>query len=70
MYEDEEEADEATPIVEGRRAPVVVRREDVIASMYLGGTGAFLALPALCMWDATGTCALLVRAIPTRKIGL
>ena len=34
------------------------------------GAGAFLALPALCMWDATGTCALLVRTIPTRRIGL
>jgi hypothetical protein len=26
-------------------------REAVISSMYLGGTGAFLAIPPLCMWD-------------------
>ena len=26
-------------------------REAVIASMYLGGSGTFLAIPALCMWD-------------------
>jgi hypothetical protein len=26
-------------------------REAIIASMYLGGSGAFLAIPPLCMWD-------------------
>ena len=26
-------------------------REAVIASMYLGGSGSFLAIPPLCMWD-------------------
>lgn len=28
-------------------------RSVVISSMYLGGSGAFLAIPALCMWDFT-----------------
>lgn len=35
------------------RASDVVLREEVIASMYLGGAGAFLAVPSLCMWDTT-----------------
>lgn len=36
-------------IVQSKRLP----RNVVISSMYLGGSGAFLAIPALCMWDFT-----------------
>ena len=36
--DDEEEAEAELP------------REAVISSMYLGGSGAFLAIPPLCMW--------------------
>jgi hypothetical protein len=36
-------------IVQSQRLP----RNVVISSMYLGGSGAFLAIPALCMWDFT-----------------
>ena len=38
-------------IVQSQRLP----RNVVISSMYLGGSGAFLAIPALCMWDFTIT---------------
>jgi hypothetical protein len=38
-------------IVQSKRLP----RNVVISSMYLGGSGAFLAIPALCMWDFTIT---------------
>jgi hypothetical protein len=35
-------------------------REVVISSMYLGGTGTFLAVSPLCMWDCAVTLAFLV----------
>ena len=35
---------------DGRRM-VAAHRDAFISSMYLGGCGAFLSLPALCMWD-------------------
>ena len=35
-------------------------REALISSMYLGGTGAFLALPALCFWDYSITASFLL----------
>ena len=38
----------------------VVLREEMIASMYMGGAGAFLAIPALCMWDMTITVAFIL----------
>jgi hypothetical protein len=34
-------------------------REALISSMYLGGAGAFLALPALCFWDFSITASFL-----------
>ena len=34
-----------------QHALAAMHREAVISSIYLGGSGAFLALPALCMWD-------------------
>ena len=37
-----------------------IRRDDVISSMYLGGVGAFLSLPGLCMWDASAAAALVM----------
>ena len=37
-----------------------VRREDVISGMYMGGAGAFLSIPALCMWDVPTTGAFLL----------
>jgi hypothetical protein len=38
-------------------APTRLPREAVIASMYLGGSGTFLAIPALCMWDISVSSA-------------
>ena len=35
-------------------------REALISSMYLGGAGAFLALPALCFWDFSITASFLI----------
>jgi hypothetical protein len=35
-------------------------RNVVISSMYLGGSGAFLAIPPLCMWDFTITSAFIM----------
>jgi hypothetical protein len=35
-------------------------REALISSMYLGGAGAFLALPALCFWDFSITASFLL----------
>ena len=37
-----------------------VRREDIISGMYMGGAGAFLSIPALCMWDVPTTGAFLL----------
>ena len=61
--EEEEEEDNIKPLLSAsmqkEREWKGVRREDIIASMYLGGSGAFLALPALCMWDTSVTVAFL-----------
>ena len=61
--EEEEEEDNVKPLLSAslqkEREWKGVRREDIIASMYLGGSGAFLALPALCMWDTSVTVAFL-----------
>ena len=35
-------------------------REALISSMYLGGSGAFLALPALCFWDFSISASFLL----------
>ena len=35
-------------------------REALISSMYLGGAGAFMALPALCFWDISVTASFLI----------
>lgn len=35
-------------------------REALISSMYLGGAGAFLALPALCLWDFSISASFLL----------
>ncbi len=35
-------------------------REALISSMYLGGSGAFLALPALCFWDFSVSASFLL----------
>jgi len=37
---------------EEEEAPAQIPREALISSMYLGGSGAFLAIPPLCMWYA------------------
>lgn len=36
-----------------------IHREALISSMYLGGSGCFLALPALSFWNISQTCAFL-----------
>ena len=36
-----------------------IHREALISSMYLGGSGCFLALPALSFWSISQTCAFL-----------
>ena len=38
-------------------------RSVVISSMYLGGSGAFLAIPPLCMWDFTISSAFIMSMI-------
>jgi hypothetical protein len=45
---------------EGPPARGVIHREALISSMYLGGSGCFLALPALSFWDLSVTCMLLL----------
>jgi len=35
-------------------------REALISSMYLGGAGSFMALPALCFWDNSVTATFLI----------
>jgi hypothetical protein len=35
-------------------------REALISSMYLGGAGSFMALPALCFWDISVTSTFLI----------
>ena len=37
-----------------------IHREALISSMYLGGSGCFLALPSLSFWNLSLTCMLLV----------
>ena len=37
-----------------------IHREALISSMYLGGSGCFLALPALSFWNVSQTCAFLL----------
>lgn len=37
---------------EDAEEPAKIPREALISSMYLGGSGAFLAIPPLCMWCA------------------
>jgi hypothetical protein len=37
-----------------------IHREALISSMYLGGSGCFLALPALSFWNISQTCAFLL----------
>jgi hypothetical protein len=40
---------------------VASHRDALISSMYMGGAGAFLALPALCMWNITASaCFVLI----------
>lgn len=58
---EKEEGDDTDPLIPLGKGDEWkgVDREDVIASMYLGGSGAFLALPALCMWDTSVTAAFL-----------
>ena len=42
---------------QSKRTLALLHRDAVISSMYLGGAGAFLALPPLCMWDLSVTVA-------------
>jgi hypothetical protein len=48
LLEEEVEEEEDELFVEPQ-----LPRETIIASMYLGGAGVFLAIPPLCMWDLT-----------------
>jgi hypothetical protein len=54
--EEEEEEDDFDVL----RHQSTMTREQVVASMYLGGVGAFLALGPLCMWNCALTLAFLV----------
>jgi len=61
--------------IHGKRRQVVhhfnrkkmLSRNVVISSMYLGGSGAYLAIPPLCMWDPTVSssfiCCLLILSV-------
>ena len=57
--DDEEEEEQQYIFIHGKRRQVVhhynskkmLSRSVVISSMYLGGSGAYLAIPPLCMWD-------------------
>jgi hypothetical protein len=40
-----------------------IHREALISSMYLGGSGCFLALPALSFWNVSQTCAFLLALV-------
>ncbi len=40
-----------------------IHREALISSMYLGGSGCFLALPALSFWNISQSCAFLLSLI-------
>ena len=59
--DDEEEEEQQYIFIHGKRRQVVhhynskkmLSRSVVISSMYLGGSGAYLAIPPLCMWDPT-----------------
>jgi len=52
----EEEQDEGAAAAARRMLP----REVVVSSMYLGGAGCFLAIPALCMWDRALSLAFIL----------
>jgi hypothetical protein len=47
-------------VLRNQTASGIMTREQVVASMYLGGVGAFLALGPLCMWNCALTLAFLV----------
>ena len=59
--DDDEEEEQQYIFIHGKRRQVVhhynskkmLSRSVVISSMYLGGSGAYLAIPPLCMWDPT-----------------
>ena len=51
------EADEDTTVCDRDED---VPREAIISSMYLGGSGAFLAIPPLCMWDISISSAFVL----------
>lgn len=56
--DDDELGKEDDPPVE--RQPRGIQREALISSMYLGGSGCFLAIPALGFWDLSVTSMLLL----------
>jgi hypothetical protein len=58
--EDEEEEDDEEADFDVLRHRNTMTRGQVVASMYLGGVGAFLALGPLCMWNCALTLAFLV----------
>ncbi len=60
LEEDEEECASSKNINIKRFGFNNGHREALISSMYLGGAGAFLALPALCFWDFSITASFLL----------
>lgn len=54
---DEEDARETEEEENEGEDEEAVPREVLISSMYLGGAGVFMAIPALCMWDTAATLA-------------
>ena len=57
--------DESLLVVEGEgglgaRQLAAANRDAIVASMHLGGSGTFLALPALCMWDTAATACFVL----------
>jgi len=70
---DEDQEDEVDDLLITEDQPIVatapyvsllyaqgIHREALISSMYLGGSGCFLALPSLSFWDISTTCMLLL----------
>ena len=66
QWDAEEEEEEEAVIDTKQKNPVSIlfargiHREALISSMYLGGSGCFLALPALSFWNVSQSCAFLL----------
>ena len=62
VYDDEDSEEVSlyiSPSETSRKEDIVVR-EEMISSMYMGGAGAFMAIPSLCMWDMAVTAIFIL----------